>query len=128
MTLFSSSEKSTAEEESVLVATETAPLSTIENEVPVQEGRKLSKEKRIARVRRDLSKIPPIIKSPSSKNSSGGGEKSHESQYGEDTYKTCEKCKGSGRRWLIFNCGMCRGTGQVVEKAKRGWTRSTSKS
>lgn len=28
-------------------------------------------------------------------------------------YKTCEKCKGKGKRFFFFTCGRCRGTGSI---------------
>ena len=32
----------------------------------------------------------------------------------ERKYAICEACKGSGIRWFIFNCRVCRGTGRIV--------------
>lgn len=44
-------------------------------------------------------------------------ESSHRSET-ETKYKMCERCGGTGRRWFIFNCPVCRGTGRIVESQK----------
>ena len=32
----------------------------------------------------------------------------------EEKYKMCERCKGKGKVWFFFKCGVCGGTGRVV--------------
>jgi hypothetical protein len=34
-------------------------------------------------------------------------------------HKKCEKCQGSGRRWLIFPCFACKGNGQIFKTLVR---------
>jgi DnaJ-class molecular chaperone len=34
----------------------------------------------------------------------------------EQSYQICPNCKGKGRIWFIFKCGVCSGLGRIVTK------------
>lgn len=36
---------------------------------------------------------------------------------GFEKYKECEACHGTGRRWLVGTCPICKGMGRVVESS-----------
>lgn len=60
-------------------------------------------------------------KPPEGEAGGGGGGASYEGGRGISSihernvrYKTCERCLGSGKRFIFFRCRMCRGTGRVA--------------
>ena len=97
----------------------------------------LSPEDILARQEKDKQRIETLKEelrqsSEQSKEQGDGGGNDNEQQDGDDSgdnekrgfkmtheshtnYKPCEACGGSGRKWLIFNCSVCHGSGMIKE-------------
>jgi len=96
---------------------ENMETESMANDVETENSMEASEEtdaEKIARIRAEMDNIPPSANE--TKKGYGGNEKGPRIiGWAEIKYKKCEKCRGSGRRFLFLNCPACKGRGQVED-------------
>lgn len=76
----------------------------------------------------EQQEVAEALESPEDQKETSGGKSEYGSEVSHE-YQRCQRCKGTGRRWLIFTCPECGGIGQILTKSsfKSSFKKTASK-